>query len=169
MQYTVYYCSVCLFYFVTAIQISCVYRGQIFLIHDSLIRFLVCFQMFLLVSKCCRVGVQNAIETSQQFSFDCKNIPVKFHGCKCRFYLLQVWMLIYFDLILTDCLGCTDADYLVSFLTSQNCLLIQQCLLLSRLTNINPFTARACKISRLKDAWTLLQAVYFPVLQHIIL
>ena len=32
---------------------------------------------------------------------------------------------------------------------------------------LNPFTAPACKISRLKDAWTCLQTVYFPVLQHI--
>ena len=32
---------------------------------------------------------------------------------------------------------------------------------------INPFTASASKISRLKDAKTRLQRVRFPVLQHI--
>ena len=29
---------------------------------------------------------------------------------------------------------------------------------------LNPFTAPVCKISRLKDAWTRLQTIYFPVL-----
>ena len=29
---------------------------------------------------------------------------------------------------------------------------------------INPFTAPVCKISRLKDAWTRLQTMYFPLL-----
>ena len=32
---------------------------------------------------------------------------------------------------------------------------------------MNPFTAPACKISRLKDARTRLQTVYFPVLWHL--
>ena len=31
-------------------------------------------------------------------------------------------------------------------------------------TQLNPFTAPACKVSRLKDVWTRLQTVYFPVL-----
>ena len=34
-------------------------------------------------------------------------------------------------------------------------------------TIINPFTAPACKVSRLKDAWTHLQTVYFPVLSTV--
>ena len=33
---------------------------------------------------------------------------------------------------------------------------------------LNPFTALTCKIFRLKDAWTHLQTVYFPLLSHLL-
>ena len=60
-----------------------------------------------------------------------------------------------------------SASLRVSFLTCLiKCGSVMCCRCLSKNVNVNPFTAPAGKISRLKDARTCLQTVYFLVLWH---